>query len=58
LNFPKDAKPTDLSFEQWMELFRYFLKGVDISKRSYVIGAETDKQVQVANSNLREGKFH
>ena len=55
LNFSKEAKPADLSFEQWMGLFRYFLKGVDVSKKFDVIGAETDKQVQVANSSLRKG---
>jgi 23S rRNA (adenine-N6)-dimethyltransferase len=40
LDFSKDAKPTDLSFKQWVGLFGYFIAGVEKSKRVMVIGAE------------------
>lgn len=40
LGFSKTAKPTDLSFEQWLGLFNYFLVGVEQYKKELVCGAE------------------
>src|SRR4030042_2519855 len=40
LGFDKMATPTDLNFEQWQGLFRYFLSGVIKEKKSLVAGSE------------------
>lgn len=40
LGFLSSAKPTDLNFSQWLGLFNFFTKGVDISKKSLIRGSE------------------
>jgi len=40
LGFEISAKPTDLTFEQWLGLFNYFLVGVEESKKELIHGAE------------------
>jgi len=40
LGFNIKAKPSDLSFEQWLGLFNYFLIGVEDSKKKIIIGSE------------------
>ncbi len=41
LNFNfKTATPTDLSFNQWLALFNYFIKEVDVNKKKLIFGAE------------------
>lgn len=37
LSFPLKATPTELTFEQWLGLFRYFLRGVIDSKKARVL---------------------
>ncbi|MBV9349462.1 MAG: 23S ribosomal RNA methyltransferase Erm [Patescibacteria group bacterium] len=39
LRFSPNANPTDLSFEQWLAMFNYFLVGVDTFRQSRVIGS-------------------
>jgi len=39
LKFNKDAKPTDLSFEQWLAMFEYFRVSVSADRKSKVRGA-------------------
>jgi 16S rRNA A1518/A1519 N6-dimethyltransferase RsmA/KsgA/DIM1 with predicted DNA glycosylase/AP lyase activity len=36
LGFPIKAKPTELSFEQWLALFRYFMQGVSEDKKRLI----------------------
>lgn len=46
LNFNIDAKPTDLTFEQWLGLFGYFVIGVDKFRQQRIIGASAKLQDQ------------
>lgn len=39
LGFSPDAKPTDLNFEQWLGIFKYFLIGVEPFRQNKVIGS-------------------
>ena len=36
--FPINAVPTQLTSQQWLVLFQYFLEGVDVSKKRLVLG--------------------
>ena len=40
LKFALSARPTDLTFEQWLGLFNYFLINVEVDKKDVVRGAE------------------
>lgn len=40
LKFEKSATPSDLSFQQWLGLFNYFVIGVEESKKELVYGSE------------------
>lgn len=40
LNFDWNVQPTGLSFEQWLGLFHYFIKGVSKEKQSFITGVE------------------
>ncbi len=42
LHFNIEAKPTDLTFEQWLGLFNYFVVGVGENRQKTVIGALDD----------------
>lgn len=46
LRFSSKAKPTELSFNQWLGLFNFFIKGTDLSKRAIVSGAENKLKAQ------------
>lgn len=46
LHFDLKATPTELSFEQWLGLFRYFLVGAIEEKRRLVAGAEAELKLQ------------
>lgn len=39
LRYHPDAKPTDLSFEQWLAMFKYFLVGVERFRQIKIAGA-------------------
>lgn len=49
LGFKKSAKPTELSFNQWLGLFKYFLVGVEKSKRQLITGSERKLRKQQEN---------
>ncbi len=49
LNFDLENKVTDLTFEQFLNLFNYFLQGVDYKKQKEVLGFEKDLQKQQKN---------
>jgi len=44
LNFNQSATPTEIKFDQWLGLFKYFLVGVTDSRKQLVIGAEKNLQ--------------
>jgi len=46
LNFDLDGNITDLTFEQFLKLFNYFLQGVDSKKQKEVLGFEESLQKQ------------
>lgn len=46
LHFYLQATPTELTFEQWLGLFKYFLVGVIEEKRQLVAGAEAGLKQQ------------
>ncbi|OGC68818.1 hypothetical protein A2415_02635 [candidate division WWE3 bacterium RIFOXYC1_FULL_39_7] len=46
LGFPLDAKPLDLTFRQWVELYKYFKTGVESKKRLLVHSAYTRQKIQ------------
>ncbi len=46
LKFSSKAKPTELSFNQWLGLFNFFIKGMDLSKRAIVSGSENKLKAQ------------
>ena len=46
LKFSIKFKPTDLTFNQWLGLFNFFIKGTDLSKRAIVSGAESKLKAQ------------
>ncbi|NCN58459.1 rRNA (adenine-N6)-methyltransferase [Candidatus Roizmanbacteria bacterium CG22_combo_CG10-13_8_21_14_all_38_20] len=48
-DFSSSAKPTDLNFSQWLGLFNFFNKGVDIGKKSLIKGSEDKLKNQQAN---------
>jgi len=48
LEFSISAKPTDLNFSQWLELFNFSIKGTDISKKSLILGSENRLKSQQA----------
>lgn len=48
LGFKKSATPTELSFEQWLGLFRYFLIGIPENKRQLITGSEKGLRKQQA----------
>lgn len=48
LNFSSSAKPTDLNFSQWLGLFNFFTKGVDVSKKVLIRGSEEKLRNQQA----------
>lgn len=54
LEFQSTAGLIDLSFEQWLELFRYFIKGVSVEKRKLVHGSYQ----KLLNSQKKIEKIH
>lgn len=61
LKFETSARPTDLSFEQWLGLFRYFLTGVIDFKKDLVRGAENKlrkQQAQLQKSHRTSSRYH
>ena len=46
LKFDWTVQPTGLTFEQWLGLFHYFLKGASKEKQSVVLGAEHELKNQ------------
>lgn len=54
LGLNKSAVPTDLSFQQWLELFNYFLIGVEEYKKGLVYGSEA----LLKNQQTRIKKVH
>ena len=54
LDFLSSAKPTDLNFSQWVGLFNFFTKGVDIGKKLLIRGSE-DK---LRNQQTKLDKIH
>lgn len=54
LRFSIEATPTDLVFEQWLGLFKYFLTGVNSHKKILVAGSAK----QVFSQNKQLNKIH
>lgn len=54
LGFSSSAKPTDLNFSQWLGLFNFFTKEVDISKKSLIRGSEE----KLRNQQAKLDKIH
>jgi len=54
LGFDRSAVPTDLSFQQWLGLFNYFLIGVEEYKKRLVSGSEA----LLKNQQNRIQKIH
>src|SRR3989344_4287899 len=54
LGFSSSAKPTDLNFSQWLGLFNFFNKGVDIGKKSLIKGYED----RLKNQQVNLDKIH
>ena len=52
LSFDLNARPADLTLEQWLGLFEYFLTGVEEKKRMAIMGAE--KILQHYQSRLKK----
>jgi len=48
LNLSQSINPTEIKFNQWLGLFKYFLVGVTDHKKEFVIGAEKNLQRQQA----------
>lgn len=46
LKFSIKSKPTDLTFDQWLGLFNFFISGTDISKKVLINGAESKLKTQ------------
>ena len=46
LKFSINSKPTDLTFDQWLGLFNFFVCGTDISKKVLINGAESKLKTQ------------
>jgi len=58
LGFERTAQPTDLTFEQWLGLFKYFLTGVEEKKKELIYGAEaTLKQQQARLQKIHRTRF-
>lgn len=54
MEFQSTIGPIDLSFEQWLGLFRYFIKGVSVEKRKSVHGAYQ----KLLNNQKKIDKIH
>jgi 23S rRNA (adenine-N6)-dimethyltransferase len=60
--FSSSARPGDLSFEQWLGLFRYFIKGVSNDKQAITRGSysrlarEQDKLEKIHRTRGAKGK--
>lgn len=48
LGFKKSATPTELNFDQWLGLFKYFLVGVPENKKRVITGSEGKLRKQQA----------
>lgn len=46
LKFSIKSKPTNLTFDQWLGLFIFFINGTDISKKALINGAESKLKAQ------------
>lgn len=61
IGFQAAAGPIDLSFEQWLELFRYFIVGVSAEKRKLIPGSyekllEKQKKIEKVHRNRKSWK--
>lgn len=54
LRFSESTTPTQLTFEQWLDLFNSFLSLVDINKRQIVVGSDG----KLKNEQARIEKYH
>lgn len=54
LGFLSSAKPTDLNFSQWLGLFNFFTKEVDISKKTLIKESEN----KLKNQQAKIDKIH
>jgi len=54
LRFSESATPTQLSFEQWLDLFKAFISLVDIKKRQIVAGSDS----KLKNEQAGIEKYH